>query len=304
MGNEALQTNAGVFEHADLEITTHGSDWYYAVCALMGTCAIAVLGLSFAKPRTHRLFHHISAGILAIAAIAYFSMGSNLGQVPIRAEFMRHSSSKVSAAGSREIFYARCVTSSSVSFSADKGRYIDWFLTTPLLLLDLLLTAGLPWPTILAALLADEIMIVCGLIGALVPTRYKWGYWTFGMCALFYVVFVLVIEGRRHANLLGGSIKRTYNMCGVLMIGLWFLYPIAWGVSEGANIIHPDSEAVYYGVLDILAKPVFTLMLLYGHRTIDPCDLGLNIRHASKPAPAAMEQVPHHSHMSVNNAQT
>ena len=52
---------------------------------------------------------------------------------------------------------------------ADKSRVV----TTPLLLLDLLLTAGLPWPTILYTLLIDEIMIITGLIGALVTSSYK-----------------------------------------------------------------------------------------------------------------------------------
>ncbi len=46
-------------------------------------------------------------------------------------------------------------------------------ITTPLLLMDLLLTAGMPWPTILYTLLIDEIMIITGLIGALVSSSYK-----------------------------------------------------------------------------------------------------------------------------------
>lgn len=46
-------------------------------------------------------------------------------------------------------------------------------ITTPLLLLDLLLTAGLPWPTILYTLVIDEIMIITGLVGALVVSDYK-----------------------------------------------------------------------------------------------------------------------------------
>ena len=48
-------------------------------------------------------------------------------------------------------------------------------ITTPLLLTDLCLTAGLPWPTILWTIGLDEAMIVTGLIGALVKSRYKWG---------------------------------------------------------------------------------------------------------------------------------
>lgn len=81
-------------------------------------------------------------------------------------------------------------------------------------------------------------------------------------------------------------------MCGSLTAFLWILYPIAWGVSEGGNgtlshthsipsysqvytVIAPDSEAVFYGILDLLAKPVFGALLLWGHRDIDPARLGL-----------------------------
>lgn len=63
-------------------------------------------------------------------------------------------------------------------------------------------------------------------------------------------------------------------MTGVLTIFLWFLYPIAWGICEGGNVIAPDSEAVFYGILDLLAKPVFGALLLWGHRGIDPGRLG------------------------------
>jgi bacteriorhodopsin len=63
------------------------------------------------------LFSYITAGITMIASIAYFSMASNLGWTPIAVEFQR-SNHRVSGIY-REIFYV---------------RYIDWFLTTPLLL--------------------------------------------------------------------------------------------------------------------------------------------------------------------------
>jgi bacteriorhodopsin len=90
-------------------------------------------------------------------------MGANLGFTPIPVEFVR-SNPKVSGT-MRSIYYV---------------RYIDWFITTPLLLLDLLLTAGMPWPTLLWVIVVDEIMIVTGLIGALVESEYKFGYFTFG----------------------------------------------------------------------------------------------------------------------------
>ena len=98
------------------------------------------------------------------------------------------------------------------------------------------------------------------------------------MVAFLWVAWTVTWTARKHANALGADVGRTYLICGVWTIFLWFLYPIAWGVSEGGNIIAPDSEAVFYGILDILAKPVFGALLLWGHRNIDPARLGLHIR--------------------------
>ncbi|KAI1209330.1 bacteriorhodopsin [Annulohypoxylon truncatum] len=266
-GNQALNVNSVVGQHGNLEITNRGSDWYYTVCSVMGLATLIFMGLSFRRAQGDRIFYYITAGITAVACIAYFSMGSNLGQVPILAEFIRPGSRLVRPAGSREIFYA---------------RYIDWAITTPLLLLDLLLTAGVPTPTILATLLADEIMIVTGLIGALTRTTYKWGFWTFGMIALFFIAYELLFDARRHAQRLGGDANKTFMMCGVFLLFIWFLYPIAWGLSEGGNVIHPDGEAVFYGILDILAKPIFGLLLIWGHRRTTSSQLGLRIRDRSQ----------------------
>ena len=79
---------------------------------------------------------------------------------------------------------------------------------------------------------------------------------------------------RKHAAAIGPDVSKVYLICGVWTIFLWFLYPIAWGLSEGGNVIAPDSEAVFYGILDIMAKPVFGALLLWGHKDIEPARLG------------------------------
>ncbi|KAG9187826.1 hypothetical protein G6011_05697 [Alternaria panax] len=261
--NNALSLNDNTVNGAtaDIAITTHGSDFYFAICAAMGFSGFVFLGLAYRKQRRDRLFHYITASVVFVACIAYFTMGSNLGFTPIAVEFPR-SDPKV-AGTYRSIYYV---------------RYIDWFITTPLLLLDLLLTAGMPWPTLLWVVMVDEIMIVTGLIGALIDNRYKWAYFVFGCVALFYIVYQLVWESRIHAKSFGRDVERTFMMCGSLTAFLWILYPIAWGICEGANLIAPDSEAVFYGVLDFLAKPCFGALLLWGHKDIDPARLGLAIR--------------------------
>lgn len=251
----------------------------------MTVSAFAFMGLSFRKHRSQRLFHYITTAIVLVAAIAYFAMGSNLGWTAIQVEFSR-SDPKVRG-NMRQIFYV---------------RYIDWFVTTPLLLADLLLTCGLPGPTILFVILMNEIMVVTGLVGALVKSSYKWGFFVFGCAAFLFVAYSVVFEGRKYAKALGADVHRTYVLCGVWTIGLWCLYPIAWGLSEGGNVISSDGEAIFYvripsplfptpynfhpkdpntdeqGILDILAKPGFGALLLWGHRNIDLARLGLHFK--------------------------
>ncbi|CAI6336819.1 unnamed protein product [Periconia digitata] len=261
--NNALYYNDNTVNGAtaDIAITTRGSDWYFAVSAIMAVAAFSFIGLALRKPRRDRLFHYITASVTFVAAIAYFTMGSNLGFTPIAVEFSR-ADPKVRGQY-REIFYV---------------RYIDWFITTPLLLMDLMLTAGMPWPTILFVILVDEIMIITGLVGALVRSIYKFGFFAFGCFALFYIIYHLAWESRRNAARYGADVSRVFLLTGSLTTLLWICYPIAWGVSEGGNVIAPDSEAVFYGILDLLAKPVFGALLIWGHRGIEPGRLGLQIR--------------------------
>lgn len=55
-------------------------------------------------------------------------------------------------------------------------------------------------------------------------------------------------------------------------------YPICWGVSEGGNVIAPDSEFIFYGVLDCCLIPMTAAFFLAGHWNTDPTPLGLYIR--------------------------
>jgi bacteriorhodopsin len=151
------------------------------------------------KQRRDRVFHYITAAVVFVACIAYFTMGSNLGFTPIAVEF--HRNDPQVRGNYRSIYYV---------------RYIDWFITTPLLLLDLMLTAGMPWPTILFTILIDEIMIVTGLVGALVRSSYKWGFFTFGCAALFYIVYQLVWESRKHSRAYGRDVEKAFLYCGSL----------------------------------------------------------------------------------------
>ncbi|KAM6510755.1 hypothetical protein FSOLCH5_011200 [Fusarium solani] len=201
--NDALNVNPDTVngQSSDINLTIRGSDWYWAVCAVMTVATITFIGTAWTKPRMDRIFHYITGGITMIAAISYFSMASNLGWTPIAVQF-RRSDHRV-AGVYRELFYV---------------RYIDWFITTPLLLMDLLLTAGMPWSTVLWVILVDWVMIVTGLVGALVKSSYKWGYFAFGCAALAYIVYQLAWEARIHANRIGSDVGRVFLACGTITL--------------------------------------------------------------------------------------
>ncbi len=111
MANDATSVNPNVVNNTPvaIAITSHGSDVYFAICAVMGLTTLGIIAASAMKPRTDRVFFYITAAVTGTATIAYFTMGSNLGWVPIDVEFPR--SDPAVNGPNREIFYV---------------RYIDW----------------------------------------------------------------------------------------------------------------------------------------------------------------------------------
>jgi hypothetical protein len=56
---------------ADIAITTHGSDFFFAICAAMCVAGLTFIGLAYRKERRDRLFHYMTAAVVFVAAIAY-----------------------------------------------------------------------------------------------------------------------------------------------------------------------------------------------------------------------------------------
>jgi len=252
--NDAVKINNDLVNgaHADIHITTHGSDVYWAWCALMAFTTILFFLWAQMRSEGSRLFHNIAAFTTLIAAIAYFTMASNLGWTGISVEW--HRSGRRVAGNTRQIFYV---------------RYIEWFLTMPLILSNLLFVAGMSWQSLVQIIIVSWIFVVTRLVGALVSTTYKWGYFVFGIVTYIYIVYELLFNVRNHANSLGSDVHKAYLFPAALESLIWLIYPIAWGVCEGGNVIAPDSEAVFYGILDIATIICIPALLLFSLRDID-----------------------------------
>lgn len=262
-GNEALEINPPV--GADLHITAHGSDWLFAALSLFGFVAICEYCWARLRRKNHeRVFHYAFVFSQFILAIAYYTMGSDLGWAPVQAEFNHVTVENSSATpGLRQVFYA---------------RYIAWFLAFPPLIGCLAILNNVPWTEMIFVIVTYEVWIVALLAGSVVHSTYKWGYFVFGLVAYLVGAYNIVIPFRRcgqENTLIDRGVTRTYLVTSVCTVIITCLYFVCWGLSEGGNVIQPDSEAVFYGVLDVVLFVCVGLFFLWGVRDVDFRHIGI-----------------------------
>lgn len=107
------------------------------------------------------------------------------------------------------------------------ARYVDWSLTTPLLLLDLSLLAGLSGANILVAVVADLIMILTGLFAAFGgDDGQKWGWYAIACIAYLVIVYQLAYNGRAAVEGKDSKTKAFFGAIGGFTLLLWTVYPM------------------------------------------------------------------------------
>ena len=74
----------------------------------------------------------------------------------------------------------------------------------------------------------------------------------------------------------GGVVRRGYYLAAGYFSFMLITYPIAWACAEGGNVITVTSEMIWYGILDILAGPVFFGLFLWDLRGVDYNSSGLH----------------------------
>jgi len=96
--NDALSINPPV---GDVQLTTSGSDWLWAVTALYSVSLLIVVGLAYFARSGEKIFHYLFTISLFVGAISYFTMASDLGSVAIVTSTNEH--------GTRQIFYVKFI---------------------------------------------------------------------------------------------------------------------------------------------------------------------------------------------------
>lgn len=146
------------------------------------------------------------------------------------------------------------------------ARYMDWSVTTPILLSGLVLTAfhergrtGEVGGYLTAIIVLDVLMILTGLISSVaqVPLA-KWVWYLWSCAAFLGVLYLLWVPLRAMVAERGGALSQAYGKNVTFLTVIWFLYPIIFLIGpEGLKIISDPASVWAILVMDIVAKVVY-----------------------------------------------
>jgi bacteriorhodopsin len=150
----------------------------------------------------------------------------------------------------------------------DAYRYVDWILTVPLLVAELVAVLALPKAArsslMPRLIVASAAMIALGYPGEVASTTGARVAWAVASTVPFtYILYVLWVELSKAAANLDGETQVLLRNTKLLLLGTWGFYPIAYalpllGISGGSAVV---GVQVGYSLADIAAKCGYGLMI-------------------------------------------
>ncbi|NJL57740.1 bacteriorhodopsin [bacterium] len=150
----------------------------------------------------------------------------------------------------------------------DAYRYIDWLLTVPLLVAELVAVLGLARAKSLSLTFrlagAAALMVILGYPGEIAAdtgTRALWGF--LSTLPFLYLLYVLFVELGETMQRQTGETRVLLRNTRLLLFATWGFYPIVYllpilGVEVSASLV---AIQVGYGIADVAAKAGYGLMI-------------------------------------------
>jgi len=155
----------------------------------------------------------------------------------------------------------------------DAYRYMDWLLTVPLLLIEIILVMKLTPEESSSKCwtlgVVSALMIISGYKGELIiegNLDTRWQFWTLSMIPFLYIVYTLLVGlGDATARETDEGIKAMISRAQVVTVLSWCTYPVVYvfpmmGITGASAVV---AIQVGYCVSDIISKCGLGLMI-YG----------------------------------------
>lgn len=151
----------------------------------------------------------------------------------------------------------------------DAYRYVDWLLTVPLLLMELILVMGLEAEETASMALklgvTSALMVALGYPGEIQDDpNGRWLWWGLAMIPFAYVVFQLLIGLNAATNAPhNAAAKGLIGTARILTAVSWLTYPGVYIIKmmkiggHSAGVM----EQIGYSVADVVAKAVFGVLI-------------------------------------------
>jgi bacteriorhodopsin len=147
----------------------------------------------------------------------------------------------------------------------DAYRYMDWLLTVPMLLMEIVLVMKLPAEKAnskcLTLGISSALMIAVGYPGELImeadKLNQRWGYWAFSMCMFSYVVYELMVGLSEATNSeTDEGVRGLIKNAQIWTVISWLTYPVVYtlpmmGFSGAQAVVGIQCG---YCVSDIISK--------------------------------------------------
>ena len=150
-------------------------------------------------------------------------------------------------------------------------RYVDWILTVPLLLVEVIAVLGLAKAAasslINRLVPASAAMIALGYPGEISSdNNTKVIFGVLSTIPFLYILYVLFVELSKSLDRQPAGVAATVGRLRLLLIATWGVYPIAYLLPIlGQSATDPDAfvnRQIGYTIADVLAKCVFGLTIL------------------------------------------
>jgi len=159
------------------------------------------------------------------------------------------------------------VTLSGAPFN-DAYRYVDWLLTVPLLLIELILVMKLPAAQTVSLSwklgTASALMVALGYPGEIQDDLgVRWFWWAAAMVPFCYVVLTLVGGLNEATDKQPDSVKGLVVAARYLTVISWLTYPFVYIIKNIglAGTTATVYEQVGYSIADVVAKAVFGVLI-------------------------------------------
>jgi sensory rhodopsin len=231
--------------------------WLGAIGMAVGTAAFAWAGRNAAG--SERRYYLALVGISGIATIAYALMASGIGEISI---------------ADRSVFIP---------------RYVDWILTTPLIVLFLGMLAGLDRRDFIVVLGLNTVVMVAGFIGAALPGIERFALFGVGGLAYIGLVYYLVGPATEQATKRSAGVRSLYVRLRNLTIILWTIYPFIWILGPpGFGLLTVKVDIALITYLDLVTKVGFGFIALDASATMES-ELGESLADTDAEIPSAAD---------------